>query len=87
MCSSDLACAPADSGGEPAIGDDALTDAAPAGAGLPELFSIPGALFFGGIIGATVLGSYLRRLGIMALGGGSSCSMGLEAGLPDLRKA
>lgn len=53
--------APADSGSEPAIGDDALTDAAPAGAGLPELFSIPGALFFGGIIGAAVLGSYLRR--------------------------
>ena len=79
--------APADSGGEPAIGDDALTDAAPAGAGLPELFSIPGALFFGGILGAAVLGSYLRRLGILALGGGSNCSMGLEAGLPDLRKA
>ena len=79
--------APADSGGEPAIGDDARTDAAPAGAGLPELFSIPGALFFGGILGAAVLGSYLRRLGILALGGGSNCSMGLEAGLPDLRKA
>lgn len=74
-------------GGEPAIGDDSLTDAAPAGAGLPELFSIPGALFFGGILGATLLGSYLRRLGILALGGGSSCAMGLEAGLPDLRKA
>lgn len=79
--------APADSGSEPAIGDDTLTDAAPAGAGLPELFSIPGALFFGGILGAALLGSYLRRLGILALGGGSNCSMGLEAGLPDLRKA
>jgi len=74
-------------GGEPAIGDDALLDAAPAGAGLPELFSIPGALFFGAIIGASVLGSYLRRLGIMALGGGAACAHGLQSGLPDLRKA
>lgn len=74
-------------GGEPAIGEDSLTDAAPAGAGLPELFSIPGALFFGGILGAAVLGSYLRRLGVLALGAGSNCAMGLEAGLPDLRKA
>ena len=55
--------------------------------GLPELFSIPGALFFGGILGATVLGSYLRRLGLLALGGGVSCAHGLESGLPDLRKA
>lgn len=74
-------------GGEPAIGDGALTDAAPAGAGLPELFSIPGAIFFGAIIGATVLGSYLRRLGVMALGGGAACAHGLQSGLPDLRKA
>jgi|LULE01.1.fsa_nt_gb hypothetical protein len=75
-------------GGEPAIGDDgALTDAGPVGAGLPELFSIPGALFFGGILAATVLGSYLRRLGLLALGGGVSCAHGLESGLPDLRKA
>lgn len=74
-------------GGEPAIGDGALTDAAPAGAGLPELFSIPGAIFFGAIIGASVLGSYLRRLGVMALGGGAACAHGLQSGLPDLRKA
>ena len=75
-------------GGEPAIGDTGtLTDAGPVGAGLPELFSIPGALFFGGILGATVLGSYLRRLGLLALGGGVSCAHGLESGLPDLRKA
>ncbi|MBU2073441.1 MAG: hypothetical protein KJ938_03300, partial [Actinobacteria bacterium] len=79
---------PAPSGGEPAIGDTGtLTDAGPVGAGLPELFSIPGALFFGGILGATVLGSYLRRLGLLALGGGVSCAHGLESGLPDLRKA
>ena len=78
---------PAAGGGEPAIGDDALVDAAPAGAGLPELFSIPGALFFGAIILATVLGSYLRRLGILALGGGAACAHGLQSGLPDLRKA
>ena len=75
-------------GGEPAIGETGtLTDAGPVGAGLPELFSIPGALFFGGILGATVLGSYLRRLGLLALGGGVSCAHGLESGLPDLRKA
>lgn len=79
--------APAAGTGEPAIGEDTLTDAAPAGAGLPELFSIPGALFFGAIIGATVLGSYLRRLGVMALGGGAACAHGLQSGLPDLRKA
>lgn len=75
-------------GGEPAIGETGtLTDAGPVGAGLPELFSIPGALFFGGILGATVLGSYLRKLGLLALGGGANCAHGLESGLPDLRKA
>lgn len=75
-------------GGDPAIGDTGtLTDAGPVGAGLPELFSIPGALFFGGILGATVLGSYLRKLGLLALGGGANCAHGLESGLPDLRKA
>ncbi|GHJ58786.1 hypothetical protein NOK12_13040 [Nocardioides sp. OK12] len=79
--------------GEPAVpgsdgsGDGDLVDAAPTGAGLPPLFSIPGALLFGGIIGATIAGSYLRRLGVLALGGVGACPHGLDSGLPDLRKA
>ena len=71
-------------GGDSADGD--LVDAAPA-AGLPPLFSIPGALLLGAIAAATVAGSYLRRLGVMALGGGGACPHGLDSGLPDLRKA
>jgi hypothetical protein len=72
----------ADSGG---VGD--LPAAAPVAAGLPPLFSIPGLLLLGGIALAAVAGSYLRRLGAAALGGGASCSHGLDSGLPDLRKA
>ncbi len=78
--------------GEPAVpgsdggADGDLVDAAPA-AGLPPLFSIPGALLLGAIAAATVAGSYLRRLGVMALGGGGACPHGLDSGLPDLRKA
>lgn len=75
---------PAVPGGDSADGD--LVDAAPA-AGLPPLFSIPGALLLGAIAAATVAGSYLRRLGVMALGGGGACPHGLDSGLPDLRKA
>jgi hypothetical protein len=62
-------------------------DAAPVGAGLPPLFSIPGLLMVGGIAAATVAGSYFRRLGAAALGGGAPCPHGLDSGLPDLRKA
>jgi hypothetical protein len=54
--------------------------------GLPELFSIPGLLMMGAIAGACVAGSYVRRMGAMALGGGGACSHGLDSGLPDLRK-
>ncbi|MDQ4053737.1 MAG: hypothetical protein M3237_13680 [Actinomycetota bacterium] len=64
-----------------------LTDAAPTGAGLPPLFSIPGLLMVGGIAAATVAGSYFRKLGAAALGGGAPCPHGLDSGLPDLRKA
>lgn len=66
-----------------------LVDTTPLAAtpGLPKLFSIPGALLFGGLAAAALLGSYFRRLGALALGGGSSCSHGLDTGLPDLRKA
>jgi hypothetical protein len=54
--------------------------------GLPPLFSIPGLLMVGAIAGACVAGSYVRRMGAMALGGGGACSHGLDSGLPDLRK-
>ena len=54
--------------------------------GLPALFSIPGLLMIGAIAGACVAGSYVRRMGAMALGGGAACSHGLDSGLPDLRK-
>jgi len=54
--------------------------------GLPPLFSIPGLLLFGGIGAAIAAGSYVRRLGLAALGGGGACSHGLDSGLPDLRK-
>ncbi len=59
----------------------------PLGAGLPPLFSIPGLLLVGGIALATVAGSYFRRMGAAALGGGAPCPHGLDSGLPDLRKA
>lgn len=56
-------------------------------AGLPKLFSIPGLLLMAGLAGATVVGSYMRRIGALALGGGAACPHGLDSGLPDLRKA
>ena len=62
-------------------------DATPLGAGLPPLFSIPGILLYGGIALATVAGSYFRKVGAAALGGGAPCPHGLDSGLPDLRKA
>ncbi|MDN4174603.1 choice-of-anchor P family protein [Nocardioides sp. SOB77] len=76
-----------DAGGDSAPADGDLVDAAPAGAGLPPLNSIPGALLFGGIALAAVAGSYLRKIGALALGAGASCPHGLDSGLPDLRKA
>lgn len=62
-------------------------DAAPLGAGLPPLFSIPGLLLVGGVALATVAGSYFRKVGAAALGSGAPCPHGLDSGLPDLRKA
>lgn len=76
--------APAPAAGAP-VGD--LVDAAPASAGLPELFSIPGMLLIGAFALAAVAGSWFRRLGVAALGGGAPCPHGLASGLPDLRKA
>lgn len=63
-----------------------LEDAALA-AGLPALTTVPGALTMGGILLAIGAGTWLRRIGALALGGASSCAHGLDSGLPDLRKA
>jgi hypothetical protein len=65
--------------------DGTLTDAALA-SGLPPLFSIPGLLMALGLGGALLAGSYVRKIGAMALGGAGACSHGLDSGLPDLRK-
>ncbi len=35
---------------------------------------------------AGLFGTYVRRLGLAALGGSTSCPHGLTSGLPDLRK-
>ncbi|MBA8804894.1 hypothetical protein FB382_003185 [Nocardioides ginsengisegetis] len=68
-------------------GDSTTEATEPVAAGLPTLFSIPGLLLFGGIAVASVAGSYFRKLGAAALGGGATCPHGLDSGLPDLRKA
>jgi hypothetical protein len=81
------ATGPPPTGTTPASSAGALPDVAPAGAGLPPLFSIPGLLLVGGIALATVAGSYFRRMGAAALGRGAPCPHGLDSGLPDLRKA
>ena len=64
-----------------------LPDNALAGSGLPPLYSIPGAILVGGIALAAVGGTWLRKAGVLALGGAGSCTHGLDSGLPDLRKA
>lgn len=70
----------------PAAAPADLDDVVPVSAGLPPLFSIPGVLFLGALALAVAVGSYLRKMGTLALGAGS-CSHGLASGLPDLRKA
>jgi hypothetical protein len=81
--------APVDSGSPSTTTPEAVGDlpSAELASGLPPLFSIPGLLLFGCLAGAAVAGSYVRRLGAAALGGGGACSHGLDSGLPDLRKA
>ncbi|WP_435748053.1 choice-of-anchor P family protein [Nocardioides sp. SYSU DS0663] len=71
----------------PSDGGAGTEDLVPTAAGLPPLNSIPGALLFGGIALAAVAGSYLRKIGALALGSGAACPHGLDSGLPDLRKA
>lgn len=77
---------PSGSGSAP-VTDAPQTENVAATSGLPALASIPGALLFGGLALGALAGSYLRRLGLLALGGGTSCAHGLDSGLPDLRKA
>lgn len=78
--------APADTGSTPAA-DDALAGTEPVAAGLPPLNSVPGALLVGGVGLAAAGGTWLRKIGVLALGGAASCPHGLDSGLPDLRKA
>lgn len=85
-----VAGAPAPTGAAPSAGETPvadLTDAAPASAGLPELFSIPGMLLVAAFVIAAIAGGWMRRLGVAVLGAGAPCSHGLDSGLPDLRKA
>ncbi|MFD1246963.1 choice-of-anchor P family protein [Nocardioides ginsengisoli] len=83
------AAGPAPVGGAPTGGEtpQAMPDTKPTSAGLPPLGSVPGMLMVGGLILAAVAGSWMRRLGVLALGGGAACPHGLDSGLPDLRKA
>jgi hypothetical protein len=55
--------------------------------GLPPLGSVPGMLTMLGILLAAGAGWYLRRAGGLLFGVGSTCTHGLKAGIPDLRKA
>ncbi len=73
------------SGAAPVASDGNL-QAQAAAAGLPPLYSLPGMLLLGGIALASAAGTYLRRIGVLALGGAGSCAHGLDRGLPDLRK-
>jgi hypothetical protein len=54
---------------------------------LPALGSIPGMLGLLGLLLASFAGWYLRRAGGLLFGAGASCTHGLKAGIPDLRKA
>jgi hypothetical protein len=54
---------------------------------LPALGSIPGMLGLLGLLLASFVGWYLRRAGGLLFGAGGSCTHGLKAGIPDLRKA
>ncbi|RNM16247.1 choice-of-anchor P family protein [Nocardioides pocheonensis] len=55
--------------------------------GLPPLGSVPGMLTLLGMLLAAGAGWYLRRAGGLLFGVGATCSHGLKAGIPDLRKA
>jgi hypothetical protein len=55
--------------------------------GLPPLGSVPGALTVLGLLLAAGAGWYLRRMGGLLFGTAASCTHGLKAGVPDLRRA
>jgi hypothetical protein len=54
--------------------------------GLPALGSIPMLLTLVGLALAGGTGWYLRKAGVILFGGNAACSLGLKAGIPDLRK-
>ena len=77
-----------DISGEVPAGEGAVdTGFQNAGAGLPPLGSIPGALMIGGLALAGVLGWWMQKMGGLVLGGATACTHGLASGIPDLRKA
>ncbi len=80
------AVAPGPAGSAPSATGD-LGDAELAGSGLPPLYSIPGGILVASLALAAVGGTWLRKIGAIALGGAGSCTHGLDSGLPDLRKA
>ncbi|ABL83511.1 MULTISPECIES: hypothetical protein [unclassified Nocardioides] len=80
------AIGPGPTGSAPSAAGD-LGDAQLTGSGLPPLYSIPGAILVASLALAAVGGTWLRRIGAIALGGAGSCTHGLDSGLPDLRKA
>ena len=86
VAGSPSAADPGSTGSAPSATGD-LGDAELTGSGLPPLYSIPGAILAGSIALAAVGGTWLRRIGAIALGGAGSCTHGLDSGLPDLRKA
>lgn len=66
---------------------DTPATAAPVAEGMPPLRSLPMVLLLGGALLATGAAWYLRNAGLLLFGGSGACSMGLQAGIPDLRKA
>lgn len=54
--------------------------------GLPPLGSVPGILSLAGLLVAGLAGLGLRRAAQVVLGANATCSHGLRAGVPDLRK-
>jgi hypothetical protein len=62
------------------------TGIVPASSRIPPLGSVPMALILGGLLLAGGLGWYIKRAGSLLFGGGTTCTHGLTAGIPDLRK-
>ncbi len=69
------------------LGGDTATTAAPVAKGMPPLRSLPMILLIGGALLASGVAWYLRQAGLLLFGGANDCSFGLQAGIPDLRKA